>query len=438
MKSRIADLILICFDLLAIFISISMAYYTRVILDPFLILHLTDALTHYTTKPLFYFIPLLTFYFDGIYTRRFDFWHESRQVLKSLLLSLLLVFTIIALLKHQNEYSRLVIILSFVYMGFFIPLFKNIVKTKLYKIGLWQKKAKIYGDDFFIENEIFQNHYLGYVKANESTNTVFINSQGLNVQELNNLIENQINETHEVIFIPLINQYNMMHSLIYELSNTRTNLIVIKNRLKSKTRLILQQLANYIFAILLLPILLPIFGLLAILIKTDEPHGSILFKQTRMGKNGTTFTCYKFRTMKENSEAILQKYLNENPTEIKNYGIYHKYENDPRITNIGQFLRKTSLDELPQIINILKGEMLFIGPRPYMLDEKEKIGKSLDLILAVKPGITGLWQVSGRNNIDFYSRVELDSYYTKNWSIWLDIVILLKTIKVVLFREGAY
>lgn len=141
--------------------------------------------------------------------------------------------------------------------------------------------------------------------------------------------------------------------------------------------------------------------------------------------------------MRENSDALLRKYLNEHPEEVENYTIYHKYENDPRITKIGALLRKTSLDELPQIFNVLKGEMSFIGPRPYMPNERSKIGNNIDMVLAVKPGITGLWQVSGRSEVDFMSRVDLDVWYVRNWSVWNDIIILLKTVQVVLAQKGS-
>ena len=157
-----------------------------------------------------------------------------------------------------------------------------------------------------------------------------------------------------------------------------------------------------------------------------------------MGHKGARFICYKFRTMYENGDEILEAYLKEHPAEIVCYDKYHKYKDDPRITKIGRILRKTSLDELPQIINVLKGEMSLIGPRPYMLNEEEKIGEKLEMVLAVKPGITGLWQVSGRSDVDFHSRVEMDVWYTRNWNLWLDLVILVKTIKVVLFRNGAH
>jgi undecaprenyl-phosphate galactose phosphotransferase len=141
--------------------------------------------------------------------------------------------------------------------------------------------------------------------------------------------------------------------------------------------------------------------------------------------------------MYENSDALLEAYLQEHPEEKAYYEVYHKYRNDPRITEVGQFLRRTSLDELPQIFNVFRGDMSFIGPRPYMLNEKEKIGKEIETVLSVKPGITGLWQVSGRSEVDFHSRVALDVWYIRNWNLWMDLVILLKTVKAVVIRQGA-
>jgi undecaprenyl-phosphate galactose phosphotransferase len=172
-------------------------------------------------------------------------------------------------------------------------------------------------------------------------------------------------------------------------------------------------------------------------IRKEEPGSSIIFKQERLGKKGKVFICYKFRTMYEDNEKIIKEYLDQNPEEVTYYHTYHKYRNDPRVTKIGNFLRKTSLDELPQIFNVLKNEMSFIGPRPYMVNEKEKIGDVLDTILSVKPGITGLWQVSGRSEVDFDSRVKMDVWYIRNWNLWMDLEILIKTVKTVLTRKGA-
>jgi undecaprenyl-phosphate galactose phosphotransferase len=142
--------------------------------------------------------------------------------------------------------------------------------------------------------------------------------------------------------------------------------------------------------------------------------------------------------MHQDSESILDSYLQKNPDEIRYYEKYHKYKNDPRITKIGNFLRKTSLDELPQLLNIIKGEMSLVGPRPIVRDEIKKYGEYFTYFKAVKPGITGLWQISGRNDVDYAERVQLDTWYVRNWSIEQDLIILMKTIVTVLLKKGSY
>ncbi len=191
-------------------------------------------------------------------------------------------------------------------------------------------------------------------------------------------------------------------------------------------------------SILLLPVVLPIIGIIAILIKLDS-EGPVFFIQERLGKNGRKFRCIKFRTMYINNEEILDRYLRENPDKKEEWYRFKKLKSyDPRVTRIGKFLRKTSLDELPQIFNVLKGDMSLVGPRPYLPKEEKDMGYFKNTILLTKPGITGLWQVSGRNELEFKIRLILDERYVLNWSFWLDLLIMLKTVKVVLKREGAY
>ncbi len=234
-----------------------------------------------------------------------------------------------------------------------------------------------------------------------------------------------------------MDDYDLTHSHIYDLSNTRTNLIVFQNRLKSRSRILFKNISDFTLSLMIFPLLIPIMILIAYKIKHENPNEKIFFKQKRLGKKGKPFTCYKFQTMYENGDEILKTYLKAHPEEITYYETYHKYKNDPRITKIGHILRRTSLDELPQIFNVFRGDMSFIGPRPYMLNEKEKIGEEIKTVLTVKPGITGLWQVSGRSDVDFHSRVELDVWYIRNWNLWMDMVILIKTIKAVFFKDGA-
>ena len=342
--------------------------------------------------------------------------------------------------KSIEEYSRLVIGFAFIFMIFFIPLAKNISKKLLYKIGLWQKKAEIYGNDSFLVEEIYGNAYLGYVKPkqDEELSTVFINSKGWDIATLKQLLSSQIKKKKEVIFIPLMDDYDLTHSHIYELSNTRTNLIIYQNRLKSKYRQIVQQVFNYLLALLSLPILLPLIALFAILIK-KESKGPVFFTHDRIGQHGKVIPTLKFRSMFHDSKERLEKLLEENADIREEWESTYKIKNDPRVTKMGTWLRKTSLDELPQIFNVLKGEMYFVGPRPVIQDEIDKhYKKDAEYYHIVKPGITGLWQVSGRSDTDYEFRVDTDKWYVLNWSLWLDIVILIKTFKVVLLRKGAY
>lgn len=418
-------------------LSIYLAYMLR---ETFEDLNLqTILLEEYLSLYPLYLIPVLLFSYEGIYTYRYDFWHESRLIFKGIIFSVILIFAYLAMTKLITDYSRLVIGFAFLFMAILIPLSKNISKKLLHKFGLWQKRAKIYGDDPFLTDEIYGNPYLGYVKPklSEEPATVFINSKDSNVHTLKEVISSQIKNKHEVIFIPLIDDYDLTHSHIYELSNTRTNLIVFKNRLKSRYRLISKRISDFFLSLIIFPFLVPIMLIIAYRIRSTEPNSNIFFTQERLGKNGEIFVCYKFRTMYENGDYILQEYIKAHPEEKDYYATYHKYKNDPRITPIGHFLRRTSLDELPQIFNVFKHEMSFIGPRPYMLEEKEKIGNDLETILTVRPGITGLWQVSGRSDVDFFSRIELDVWYIRNWNLWMDLVILIKTVKTVLFKDGA-
>lgn len=182
----------------------------------------------------------------------------------------------------------------------------------------------------------------------------------------------------------------------------------------------------------------PLLAYIAYRIKKEDP-GPIFFAHTRIGKDGKPFPCYKFRSMVVNSKEMLEKHLAENPEARAEWEREFKLKNDPRITPIGQVLRKSSLDELPQIFNVLKGEMSLVGPRPVVQEELDKYyGEAVKEYCSVKPGITGLWQVSGRSDVDYPERVAMDVEYVRTRNLWKDIVILYKTFDVVLNKKGAY
>jgi len=181
---------------------------------------------------------------------------------------------------------------------------------------------------------------------------------------------------------------------------------------------------------------LPVMGLIALWVKIDST-GPVFFKHRRLSKNGKKINIYKFRTMVQDAGPRLNELFQSNPALKKEWKTYGKLENDPRITRAGKWLRRTSLDELPQLFNVLQGKLTLVGPRPIIDKEKENYGDDIELFNKVLPGVTGLWQVSGRNELTYTERVRLDKYYVNNWSIWLDLYILAKTFFAVFFRHGA-
>ena len=199
-----------------------------------------------------------------------------------------------------------------------------------------------------------------------------------------------------------------------------------------RPKILLKAVIDYVIVVATAPIWLTVVAVIAAVIKINEPGESIFFKQKRIGRFGKPFSCYKFRSMHKNWRKILDDYLAQNPAEAEHFAKFHKYEFDPRITKVGGFIRRTSLDELPQLFNVLRLEMSLVGPRPYMFYEKRQIGKNLGKITRVRPGLTGLWQVSGRNEISFDERVKMECAYVDNLSIFRDFLILFRTIFVVL------
>jgi len=211
----------------------------------------------------------------------------------------------------------------------------------------------------------------------------------------------------------------------------------IQNNLARPFNVVLKRCFDLLLAfVLLLLLALPMLAVSA-LIRLDS-RGRAVFRQRRVGQRGVFFDCYKFRTMYEDAEARLKQILAEDPGAREEFDRYWKLKNDPRVTRVGRFLRKTSLDELPQLLNVLKGQMSIVGARPYIPEELSMMGDSHQTILLTRPGITGLWQVSGRSNNDYELRIALDAWYVQNWNLWLDIVILFKTLAVVVKAQGAY
>jgi Undecaprenyl-phosphate galactose phosphotransferase WbaP len=224
---------------------------------------------------------------------------------------------------------------------------------------------------------------------------------------------------------------DMAHFFSHEVAMLR-----VRNNLRRWPARLTKRLFDTSLSALLIMLLSPLMLCIAVALKLEG--GSVFFAHVRVGKKGKRFNCFKFRSMVPNADQALNNLLESNPDLQAQWLKEHKLKDDPRISPLGEFLRRTSMDELPQLFNVLKNEMSLVGPRPIVEEELEKYGLEKSYYLMVRPGMTGLWQVSGRNDVDYDTRVYLDAWYVKNWSLWYDLAILVKTFKVVLLRRGAY
>jgi Undecaprenyl-phosphate galactose phosphotransferase WbaP len=202
---------------------------------------------------------------------------------------------------------------------------------------------------------------------------------------------------------------------------------------------VIKRSGDIVFALLVLSLGSPLFLALALLVKFSS-RGPVFYVQQRVGRDFRSFGCIKFRSMRRDADRILSRLLSESPDLQEEFRNDFKLRNDPRITRIGRFLRRSSLDELPQFLNVLRGDMSLVGPRPIVRQELPRYGEQMEEVLAVRPGLTGLWQVSGRNNLSYDERVALDLRYAKQRSFWMDLTIIIKTVGVILDPRdrGAY
>ncbi len=429
-------------DTLMIIVALSLSNVTRLWLENFPLFHNYDGnVQRFTFEGLLFVFQFFLFYLFGLYSKRNDFFEELRIIWKSVVFLFIFLFFIAFVTKTSSIYSRPMVMLMFVNMLWLIPLGRLSIKLLLSRLKLWQINAYIEGrgeQHRRLKKNLRANNFLGYniVPKTKEAKVVFIATKDMPLDELEGLISKYKRSMKEVIVIPYLSDISFSNADIIDLRIGRMSMLNIQNQLYKPKNIIIKKVSEFALVLLMLPILVIVYAFLSLIIKLDS-RGCVLFRQERMGKDAKPFTCYKFRTMYTNGDEILEKYLVNNPDEVLYYEKFHKYKNDPRITRAGKFLRHLSLDELPQMINVIKGDMNLIGPRPYLFEEEIKLGNSSDTILHVAPGITGFWQINGRNELSFEERVVLDSWYIQNWSLWLDFIIFMKTFIVLLNRRGA-
>lgn len=342
-------------------------------------------------------------------------------------------------------------------------IFRKSLEKRLLIIGVGNTAREL--THVIKENNFTMYNLLGYISANSLEGI----NQSIRVEEekilgsccdIERVIEkNKINEV--IIALPLADNKQMSEIInrldgkvnkikfTPELNGTYTfnsqvenydGLMIISaniNFVKGFSR-ILKRVIDVIVSLLGILLLIPLTILIWIKTDKNERKEGLFFTQERIGRNSEKIIIYKYRSMVTGADQILEKMMKEDPQIKEEYERNKKLKNDPRVTKIGEFLRRTSLDEFPQFINVFKGEMSFVGPRPYLPREKNDMGMYYEKIVKSKPGITGMWQTHGRSETDFEERLILDEYYYRNWSLWLDVVIIIKTIKNVVGREGAY
>ncbi|UDQ96952.1 exopolysaccharide biosynthesis polyprenyl glycosylphosphotransferase [Lentisphaerota bacterium WC36G] len=380
---------------------------------------------------------------------------EMRRIFFSVILTMLILGSYLILVKHIDIYSRFVITASTMLIIFFTPITRWFVRSILKKLALFETRCIIISSrDCDVKNvidEIKKDRQMGLnvVKVKKALlSKRFLHSLRkyrhkynisyailiINSEELNNYIYD-LSQIFEHIMIISPNQIGFSSSMYrYDLNGISGS--ELKNQLLLKGPRILKSITDYSFALITTIILLPFLLMITILVKITSP-GPVFYKAKRLGIKGKEIKVLKFRTMHQDADERLQSLLDNDKELAKEWKANFKLENDPRITPLGNLLRITSLDELPQFFNVLKGDMSVIGPRPIVKKELEYYGNCFDLIKQVKPGITGFWQVSGRSNTTYSQRIRYDMYYITNWNLWLDYFIFLKTIKEVIFCKGA-
>lgn len=413
-----------------------------------------------------FLIFLVLMFYEEIYNHKSHlFWNE----LKKLIRVHVLFFLILIIFKSVYSWDKFLILKEIfsvlVFLSFNILLIKinrrlgfKLLKKNLVIIGVAELGAKL--TRIIDENMFTMYDIKGYIQYRDNVNfgieknkihgkisdittdyfndvdEVIVAVEDISEKELTVIVNKVDGKVRKIKYIPKINGLFTFDSEAEDYDGLM--LITAGQHIKSIKRKIIKRLFDIVGGIAGCFLLIPLTIYVWLKTSKEERKNGIFFSQDRIGRDGKTIKIYKYRSMVVNAEKILEDMLKNDKEIREEYNKTKKLKNDPRVTEIGLFLRRTSLDEFPQLLNVLKGEMSLIGPRPYLHREIQDMGDSYNKIIKFKPAITGIWQVNGRNDIDFDGRLVLDEYYFRNWSIWLDIVILIKTIKQVVARKGAY
>ncbi len=389
------------------------------------------------------------FFFQGLYPGYgLTAVKELEQMCKASTLAFILLTTLSYLNKSFIIFPRSVIVITWLICLVLLPVTRFIIRNILSRTTLYGLPVIVFGDGHWAE-EVIQSllrvKRLGWrpvskkpikeidLAKNKHSSTIAILAYEQEVP-IANKIRDLSQIFRKVVLIESTNNYGSLWVEIRDLDSFMG--LEYQYHLLSKANHLVKRITDILAALILLILLSPLMLVVALLIKMDS-KGPIFFRQTRLGRNFKTINIYKFRSMVLDADERLQALLDSDAEARKTYKSYHKLVKDPRVTKVGRFIRRFSIDEFPQLINVLKGEMSLSGPRAYLLSELDEMGAYASTILRVTPGMTGWWQVLGRHSTSFEKRLQMDEYYISNWSIWMDVYIYLKTFGVVIFGRGA-
>jgi exopolysaccharide biosynthesis polyprenyl glycosylphosphotransferase len=436
-------------DILASTSCIVAAYFTRLLIeDPFRLVSLHHGISLYLlNKSWIFLIILVGVAYYGGYRIIITVWDEVRILWRGLFVSFLIVWVILSLQKEAETVSRIVITLSFAYMMVVLPFARSGLRFILYRILYERKPAFLFerrrGErKNSLKDALNKEWYGGYVivdtvhadSLGSKIDTCFVPMECTDEDTMKFLKEH----VGDMIIVSALSGLSFMNTEVRTFLTGNIALITTNNGLLSIGGMFLKRLFDIFLSGIALIGFLPFVLIIPVIIKLDS-KGPIFFLHERCGMRLEPFKMVKYRTMLVESDEIMEQHLRESPEAHIDLKERNKILDDPRITRVGKVLRKTSLDELPQLFNVIRGEMSVVGPRP---DTKKALegflGEYEYIYRKVRPGITGLWQVSGRSDIKYHERVKLDYSYVLNWSIWLDLVIILKTIRAAFSGKGAY
>ena len=468
-KLFISKLIVLIADYIAIVLGTLAAYYLRLNLSilPVSSNFKVEEIYVYGVVPIVFLTILLL---NNAYSVVTPYWDTMKNLFRSITIGVVVSIVLMYTGHVINDVSRLFVAFAYICMLVFIFSERFIVGKILSKAGYLTipillvgagKTAELvqrsldrmpittykiigYVDDNPKSSSIAKEYScLGAFKDVESVikdtgvQTVLICAPGLESKRLVSLINQLQLLVKRVAFVPELFGLPTSNISARGMMEEQAVILRVQNNLARKSNRIIKRMFDIVVTICGGFFILPFMLFIAVIIYLDS-EGPIIYKQKRIGQNGKEFNFYKFRSMVKNADTILEEYLNTYESEKIEWQKNFKLKNDPRVTKIGRIIRKTSIDELPQLWNVLIGDMSLVGPRPLLPNEVERYNSYIEDYKLVLPGLTGVWQVSGRSDTTFEQRAIMDSWYIHNWSIWIDIVYLLKTVLAVVKSKGAY